>query len=89
MRNGYERIINMMKNSKDSATNLFITNMDSPNACRVNNLLLRGDDLLISQHLATGWYKDKDTFIEPLKAGDMVIVVKLNDTKYAVLERMV
>lgn len=75
--NGYEKIANMIKNQSNTASNIFLTTMESANSCTVNNLPLDSDDLLVSDHLTD------------LKQGDLVVIVRLNDEKYAILERVV
>lgn len=87
--NGYERLVKILKSQSDSSTCMFLAAMESPNSLYINKLKLESDDLLIAEHLTTGWYKDANTFIGPLKQGDMVVVMKLSETKYAILERVV
>jgi hypothetical protein len=87
--NGYEKIIKIMQSQTGSSDNIFIAIMDSSRSCTVNGLKLTSTDLLIAEHLTTGWYKDAYTQIEPLKQGDTVVVVRLSETKYAILERVV
>lgn len=86
---GYDKLINTIKNLNPKGKNIYITTMDSPTSCKVNNLPLESDDLLIAEHLTTGWLKDGGTFIEPLKEGDIVLLIRLDDTRYIVLERLV
>lgn len=94
---GYEKIIHMLK-SKDTSKNIFVTEMTSSNSCVVNGLQLDSEDLYIAEHLTAKVVKDvvmngehaiTVTYTEPLKKGDTVIVAKIDDEKYAVLERVV
>lgn len=94
---GYEKMIYMMK-KKDTSINTFVTEMTSSNSCTVNGLPLDKDDLYIAEHLTVKVVKDvvmngehaiTVTYTEPLKNGDKVLVVKIDETKYAILERVV
>lgn len=88
--NAYEKILKVM--APDTENNIFVTTMESSTTCYVNNLKLEREDLLIAEHLTTGWLTQKDgknEFIKPLSKGDMVLLIKLDDTKYAIVERMV
>ena len=94
---GYEKLIHMMKN-KDTSKNIFVTEMTSSDSCTVNGLPLNSDDLYITEHLTVkvvnevvmnGEHAITVTYTEPLKKGDKVVVVKIDETKYAVLERVV
>lgn len=99
--NPYEKIINLMRNEgqKDNAAPIQIGVMTGATSCKVGKLPLSGDDLLIGEHLKTGYHcavyddepskKDRKTFIEPLKSGDKVAVCRVNDEKYIILERLV
>ncbi|ROR28360.1 hypothetical protein EDD66_105302 [Mobilisporobacter senegalensis] len=87
--NGYEKLIKIMRNTGSTSNNVFLVTMESSNSCYLNNLKLEKDDLFISQHLVTGWYIDPETFIKPLEKGDMVILMKLDETKYVVIGRVV
>ncbi|MGN6713432.1 hypothetical protein [Anaerocolumna jejuensis] len=90
--NGYEKILSIIQKTGESSPALFITIMDTASTCRVNELPLDADDILIADHLKTGWYKQEGNsmiYVSPLKAGDSVLVVKVNDEKYAILERLV
>ncbi|MDF2842466.1 MAG: hypothetical protein K0R00_892 [Herbinix sp.] len=90
MQNGYEKLANLIKNSGNkSIGNIFKAEMTGTDTCRVNGLILDRDDLLISDILLTGWYKSPTEYIEPLKPGDIVVVVRLDETTFAILERVV
>lgn len=90
--NGYEKILRLIQKMSEGSPTIFFTVMDTASTCRVNELPLDSDDLLIAEHLKTGWYKQEGNsmvYVSPLKAGDSVLVVKINDEKYAILERLV
>jgi hypothetical protein len=89
MANGYEKLARMIKESKNQSNIIFKGTMTSPTTCRINKLILDRDDLLIAEHLTTGWYKSVSERVEPLKSGDIVIVIRLDETTYAILERVV
>lgn len=99
--NAYEEILSVMRNEgkKDNTAPIQIGEMTGPESCRVGDLPLSGDDLLIAEHLKTGYHyavcgdnpskKDNDTFIGPLKSGDQVAVYRVNEERYIILERLV
>lgn len=70
-------------------------------SCRVGDLDLSSEDLYIPDHLlkpvATkvrvsfdehGVFHDETQYLAPLKAGDLVVLQRLSDTKYVVLNRV-
>ena len=69
------------------------------NSALIGALKLSGSDLLIAEHLKTGYHyavdnatpskKDKNTFIGALKKGDKVAVYRVSDELYIILERLV
>jgi hypothetical protein len=90
--NGYEKLAKLFQQQSSSTAYILFTTMITNSSCKVNDLLLDSDDLLIAEHLQSGWYiqkGDEMLFVNPIKAGDTVIVVKLNDEKYAIIERLV
>jgi hypothetical protein len=96
--NSYEKLLALM-DSPNSPLNIYTGIMDGPDTCHrdKDNLPLDADDLLIADHLKTQYVKDVTLvdnqldveYIEPLKKGDIVILMKLSDTQYAILERVV
>lgn len=90
--NGYEKIIKMMQQKGSSPSVVYLATMETNTTCKVNELYLEGDDLLIAEHLKTGYYKqhgDTMELVEPIKANDTVLVIKLNEEQYAIIERLV
>lgn len=90
--NGYEKIAKIINQQGKSPPSIMITTMDSNSTCKVNDLCLDQDDLLIAEHLKTGYYirdGDKTKFIEPITANDTVFVIKISDEQYAIIERLV
>ena len=99
--NQYEEILNLMREQgkKDNPTSIQIGVMKSADTCTIGTLELSGDDLLIAEHLKTGYHcavdnetpskKDKNTFIGVLKKGDKVAVYRISDELYIILERLV
>lgn len=76
--------------------------MTGASSCKVGDLSLDADDLYFPDHLlirvATkvrvsfdehGVFHDETEYIEPLKAGDLVVLYRLSDTRYIVLGRVV
>lgn len=99
--NAYGEILNIMRNEgkKDNPAPIQTGIMQDAVSCMAGELLLSGDDLLVAEHLKTGYHyavdiknpslKNKNTFIEPLKAGDQVALFKLGDEKYIILGKLV
>ena len=89
--NPYEEILNVMRNEgkKDNTAPIQLGVMVDTNSCRIGKLILSSSDLLIAEHLKTGYQKDKDTRIEPLKSGDRVAIYRFSDEWYIILERLV
>lgn len=101
MSNPYEEILEIMRNEgkKDNTAPIQIGVMTGSASCRIGKLTLSGGDLLIAEHLKTGYHcavyddtpskKDKNTFVAPLKSGDKVAVYRISDELYIILERLV
>lgn len=99
--NAYEEILGMMRSEgkKDNTAPIQIGEMTGAESCRIGKLQLSGSDLLIAEHLKTGYHcavcsddpakKDADTFVEPLRDGDKVAVYRVDDERYIILERLV
>lgn len=99
--NPYEEMLNIMRNEgkKDNTAPIQIGVMTGETSCKIGKLTVSGNDLLIAEHLKTGYHyavddskpskKDKETFIEPLKSGDKVAVYRVSDEQYIILERLV
>lgn len=85
----YEELIKAIQRLSKQKPNLLIGTMTGSRSCKVNDLTLGSGDLLCSHHLVTGWLKDSETFISPLHKGEMVLLYKVNDEKYAIVERLV
>lgn len=78
--NGYERIITLMR-QQGGVNNLPVpglAEMRSPDECDIGDMVLDSDDLLVADHL-----KGK------LEKGDTVLVQRVNDEYYVIIERLV
>ena len=78
--NGYEQIINLMR-QQGGVNNLPVprlAEMTAPAECDIGDLILDSDDLLVADHLKG-----------ELKKGDTVLVQRVNDETYAIIERLV
>ena len=87
-----EKLLKRMKEEFRGSKEIIITTMKTAKTCNVNNLPLEEDDLYIAEHLKTGYMvPDGETYkvIKPLKAGDVVLMIKVNEEKYAIVERLV
>lgn len=99
--NPYEQLLSVMRTEggKDNSMPIQIGIMDSESTCSIGTLKLSDTDLLIAEHLKTGYHcavdkddpskKDKNTFIEALQKGDKVAVYRISDELYIILERLV
>lgn len=99
--NPYEEMLKVMRNEggKDNTAPIQLGIMDSATDCSIGKLKLSGDDLLIAEHLKTGYHyavdnntpskKDKTTFVGGLKKGDKVAAYRISDELYIILERLV
>ncbi len=78
--NPYEQMISIMR-KQGAVRNLPVprlAEMVGEKECDIGDLTLDGDDLLVADHL-----KGK------LKTGDTVLVQRLDDETYAIIERLV
>lgn len=101
MTSPYEELLEIMRNEgkKDNTAPIQVGEMTGAESCRFGKLELSSEDLLIAEHLKTGYHhavydnmpskKDKNTFIEPLKSGDKVAGCRISDELYIILERLV
>lgn len=99
--NAYEQILQTMREQgkKDNTAPIQIGEMESANTCAIGKLKLSGNDLLIAEHLKTGYHcavyentpskQDENTFVGGLKKGDKVAVYRISDELYIILERLV
>lgn len=89
--NPYEEILKVIQKEgkKGNTESIHIGTMTGGTSCKIGELPLSGNDLLIAEHLRTGYQKDKNTFIGPLKSGDKVAIYRISDEKYVILERLV
>lgn len=100
----FAKLLKMMQRQGEAnnPTGIEIGVMTGAKTCTVGELELDEEDLLIAEHLITGYYvainpknpyKSGDVpdseYIPPLKAGDVVAVQQVDDETYAILERMV
>lgn len=89
--NAYEQIIKTMRQqgSINNPATMQIAEMESAETCTVGELTLEKDDVLVAEHLKTGYMKDNDTKIKPLKKGDVVLVQRISEEMYIIIERLV
>lgn len=99
--NAYEQILETMQRqgSKNNTAPIQIGIMESETTCAIGKLKLTGSDLLVAEHLKTGYHyavdniipskKNDSTFIGALKKGDKVAAYRISDELYIILERLV
>jgi hypothetical protein len=84
----YEKLIQNIKKINKQEQTTYLGRMISDTVCDINGLRLDNSDLVYAQHLITGYQGVEET-IGTLKAGDLVVVLKISSSKFAVIERMV
>ena len=87
----YEKIISVMRKegAKKNERGVRLAEMTEDFGVKAGELSLEKDDLVFAEHLITG-YKDKDgNSIRPVGKGDSVLIKRLSDEKYAVIERVI
>lgn len=78
--NAYEQIIDLMR-KQGGVNNLPVprrAEMTASTKCDIGDLVLDSDDLLVADHLKG-----------ELKKGDTVLVQRIDDETYAIIERLV
>lgn len=86
----YEKLFyEVNKISSEQQKTIIKATMKTSSSITLGDIPLDTDDLVISEHLKTGYYISPEQFIEPLKAGDTVLLLKLSDEQYAIIERLV
>lgn len=88
--NAYEELLQVMRKEgkKENPASIQLGIMTSATSCKIGKLTLSESDLLIAEHLKTG-YQSENAFIEPLKSGDKVAIYRMSDELYLILERLV
>lgn len=103
--NGYEQIINLMRKqgAVKNPASLQLAEMTSATTCKIGDLKLEADDLLIAEHL-TDYEIDIESDLEAqtttasqhaikvhgaLKKGDLVLIQRMSDEQYVIIEKLV
>lgn len=87
--NPYEEMAFLLKNNKTEKKEIFKGTMISETICKIGEIELDNKDYFMAEHLKTGYTDEKGVHIKPLKKSDVVLVLKLNDEKYIIVERLV
>ena len=74
--NGYEKIIRLIQSLSDSADSLRLGEMTGSNTCKIGELELDKDDLMLPDGVA-------------LAAGDNVVIWKQSDELFIILQKVV
>ena len=96
----YEEIVRLMRTegAKSNPEGIRLAVMTGPDSCKIGDFPLMKEDLLFADHLlvttatkvsVTESHSDASLYLTALKSGDTVAVIRLNVTKYLVLERVV
>lgn len=88
---GAERIVKRMRDegARKNEKGVFLATMEGATKVNISGLILEREDLLFAEHLLTGYTAANGEKIDALKKGDNVILKKLSDEKYAVIERVI
>lgn len=86
--NGYEKILKIMKEKGKKESEIKLGVVLDNMRIDTGELVLDRDDLLIPDILLNGYTAADGSIKEPLSEGDIVLVVRLSDVKYAVLGRV-
>ena len=100
MADTYAEFVQMMREQGTvyNGSSIQLAIMTGANTCKIGNTTLYAEDLYIPDRLLTSVctkvnvpenHQDKSGYSAPLKAGDTVLIYKLSDTKYAILDRVV
>lgn len=73
---GYEKMIACISKLNESRQEIYLATMDTSTTLHINELALDKEDLL------------KNDCITDLKEGDTVLVAKINDEQYVIMERV-
>lgn len=100
-----EDLLDIMRKqgSIDNPSGLELAEMTGPASAAIGDLTLDPEDLYIPDRLTkkmavevkgittegTNDITDKSEYSDPLKAGDLVVVYQLSDSKYVILDRVV
>lgn len=105
--NGYEQIINLMRKqgAVKNPASLQLAEMTSATTCKIGDLKLEADDLLIAEHLTDYEIEiDIESDLEAqtttasqhairvhgaLKKGDLVLIQRMSDEQYVIIEKLV
>lgn len=68
--------------------NIRLGEITANHGCKIGELELFKDDLVFSEILLTGFSKSEDDFVEPIKKGDRVLVLKISEELYAVIAKL-
>ena len=93
----YEKLINIMRNQGaiKNPIGLQLAEMTGARSCDIGELHLEAEDLLISQHLTDyeieielSGNKRNAKIYGHLKKGDVVLVQRMSDEKYVIIEKL-
>ncbi len=96
----FSELISLMRAQGVAHNNapIMLAIMTGTNACCSGDLQIYAEDLYIPDRLLTSMctkvnvsesHADNSSYSAPLKAGDVVTILKLNDKKYVILDRVV
>lgn len=96
----YAGIVGVMREqgTANNGASIQLATMTGPKSCKIDTMELSGEDLYIPDRLLSpscigvnvpALGKDGSVYSAALKAGDTVVVYKLSEIKYLILQRVV
>ena len=98
MTDPFEEMVNMMREqgAVNNTAPIQLATMTGARTCSIGDLPIYAEDLYIPDRLLASVCTKVDvpeshqsSYSAPLKAGDVVALFKLSDTKYVILDRVV
>ena len=100
MTDPFAEMVNMMREqgAVNNTAPIQLATMTGTRTCSIGDLSLMAEDLYIPDRLLASVctkvnvpesHQDKSSYSAPLKAGDVVALFQLSDTKYVILDRVV
>lgn len=100
MTDPFTEFVSMMREegAANGTASIKLATMTGAQTCSIGTMSLSAEDLYIPDRLLTSVctkvnvpdsHQDKSSYSTPLKAGDVVVLFQLSDTKYVILDRVV
>jgi hypothetical protein len=89
--NGYEKILKIMvkQGNKENEKGVFLGVVGENLSVDIGDIVIEKEDLVISQHLLTGYKAADGETVPAAEKGDLVLLKRLSDEKYAVITKVI